>query len=84
MPKQSRQVLLNLPNPLHTLILFAAFLMLVGVVLDASASLSRRPSFFNEVSHRAAARGFLPAGGFKGGLRLQLGWGVGGVKEPEE
>jgi hypothetical protein len=47
--------------------------MLTVVVPAASASAFRRPSLLNEVSHRAAARGFLPADGFKGGLRLQLG-----------
>jgi hypothetical protein len=52
--------------------------MLVGVVPSASASFFRRSSFFNEVGYRAVAHGFLPAGGFKGGLRL--GWGVGGVR----
>jgi hypothetical protein len=69
---------------LHTLILLAAFLTPAGVVLDASASRVRSPSFFNDASHRAAACGFLPAGGLKSGLWLRLGWGVGGVKELEE
>jgi hypothetical protein len=60
---QSRQVLPNLPN-LHTLILFAAFLTLVGVVPAASASCVRRPSLLNDASLNAAAaqtHGFLPA-----------------------
>jgi len=44
--------------------------MLAVVVPAASASVFRRPSFFNDASHRAAACGFLPADGFKGVLRL--------------
>jgi hypothetical protein len=42
MQKQSRQILPNLPD-FHTLILLAAFLMLVGVVPAALASLARSP-----------------------------------------
>ncbi len=42
-------------NPLHTLILLAAFLMLAGVAPAASASLFRSPSFLNDVSHNAVA-----------------------------
>jgi hypothetical protein len=41
----------------------AAFLMLAVVVPAASASAFKRPSFFNDASHRAAAaetHGFLP------------------------
>jgi len=57
---QSRQVLPNLPD-LHTLILFAAFSMLAGVVPAASVCLFRRPNFFNNVCRSAAAHGFLPA-----------------------
>jgi len=46
--------------------------MLAVVVPAASASAFRRPSFLNDASHRAVGRGFLPADGFKGGLRLRL------------
>jgi len=42
-PKQSWQIPPDLLNPLYTLILFAAFLTLVGVAPAASASLARSP-----------------------------------------
>jgi hypothetical protein len=60
-PKQSQQILLNLPP--HTFILPAAFLMLAVVVPAASASRVKRPSLFNDASQRTAAahtHGFLP------------------------
>jgi hypothetical protein len=81
--KQSGEVLLNLPD-LHILILLAVFLILAVVVPAASASAFRRPSFLSDASHSAAGRGFLLADGFKGGLRLRLGCGVGGVGKVEE
>jgi hypothetical protein len=60
--KQGGEVLPYLPD-LHTLILFVAFLILAGVVPDASVSLLKSPSLFNDASRNAAAHthGFFPA-----------------------
>jgi hypothetical protein len=41
-------------HSLHVFIFLAAFLMLAVVVPAASASAFRRPSFLNDVSHKAA------------------------------
>ena len=46
--------------------------MLTVVAPAASASAFRSPSFFNDASHRAAACGFLPAGGLKVGSGFDL------------